>query len=89
MRLIDADAMLERLEEWNTKDKIDKALYNFAWLRVMEQPTAYDIERVCEEPDRAKYPFNLFDVGGWCSVDESILKADMVESIVRRGGIDG
>lgn len=30
MRLIDADLVLKRLEEWNTSDKMDKALYNFA-----------------------------------------------------------
>lgn len=39
MRLIDADAMLKRLESWNTKDRMDKALYNFAHMRIMEQPT--------------------------------------------------
>lgn len=49
MRLIDADEMLERLEEWNTSDTMDKALYNFAWHRIMEQPTAYDVDKVCEE----------------------------------------
>ena len=49
MRLIDADAMLERLESWNTKDEMDRALYNFAWHRIMEQPTAYDVSKVIEE----------------------------------------
>ena len=39
MRLIDADAMLARLEEWNTSDSTDKALYNFTLHRVLEQPT--------------------------------------------------
>ena len=39
MRLIDADAMLARLEEWNTSDSIDKALYNFTLNRILEQPT--------------------------------------------------
>lgn len=39
MRLIDADAMLARLEKWNTSDSIDKALYNFALHRILEQPT--------------------------------------------------
>lgn len=37
MRLIDADLVLKRLEEWNTSDKMDKALYNFARNRIVEQ----------------------------------------------------
>ena len=39
MRAIDADAMLARLEEWNTSDSTDKALYNFTLQRILEQPT--------------------------------------------------
>lgn len=39
MRAIDADAMLARLEEWNTSDPTDKALYNFTLNRILEQPT--------------------------------------------------
>lgn len=38
-RAIDADAMLVRLEEWNTSDPTDKALYNFTLNRIQEQPT--------------------------------------------------
>ena len=38
-RLIDADEMLKRLEEWNTDDGMDRALYNFALHRIIEQPT--------------------------------------------------
>lgn len=39
MRLIDAEAMMKRLEEWNTNDSIDKALYNFTLCRINEQQT--------------------------------------------------
>jgi hypothetical protein len=46
MRTIDADAMLARLEEWNTSDSTDKALYNFTLHRILEQPTI--------EPQRKK-----------------------------------
>ena len=49
MRMIDADKMLERLEVWNTSDNTDKALYNFAWNRIAEQPTAYDVNKVIEQ----------------------------------------
>ena len=51
MRMIDADKMLERLEVWNTSDNTDKALYNFAWNRIAEQPTAYDVNKVIEQLD--------------------------------------
>ena len=46
MRAIDGDAMLARLEEWNTSDSTDKALYNFTLHRILEQPTI--------EPERKK-----------------------------------
>ena len=60
MRLIDADAMLARLEEWNTSDSTDKALYNFTLHRILEQPTieperkdalekAVAVEAICDE----------------------------------------
>ena len=39
MRLIDADALMERLKAWDTNDATDKGLYNFALNRVLEAPT--------------------------------------------------
>ena len=39
MRPIDADSMIKRLQEWNTEDAMDKALYNFCLCRILEQPT--------------------------------------------------
>lgn len=54
MRLLDADKMIERLAVWNTSDKMDKAHYNFTRLRVMEQPTAYDVGKVCEQLERLR-----------------------------------
>lgn len=56
MRLIDADAMLARLEEWNTSDSTDKALYNFTLHRILEQPTI--------EPQRKKGKWVGYD-GDW------------------------
>ena len=44
-RYIDADAILERLEAWHTSNETDKALYNFAVMRINEQPTADVIEK--------------------------------------------
>lgn len=56
-------------------------------LILKNQPTAYDVDKVCEELESAVHPYCLFDVEG-CDIDEVCLKADMVESIVRRGGVD-
>lgn len=55
MRLIDADAMLERLQEWNTSDDMDKALYRFTLDRIIEQPTAFDVDKVAAQLDREKF----------------------------------
>ena len=37
--LISREAMIKRLQEWNRNDATDKALYNFAMNRLIEQPT--------------------------------------------------
>ena len=76
MRLIDADLVLKRLEEWNTSDKMDKALYNFARNRIVEQPTAYNIDKVVEQLE--DYLFEKYCVEG----DSEI------ERIVKGGGVD-
>jgi hypothetical protein len=54
MRLIDAGRLIKRLEQWNTNYAIDKAMYNFAMNRIMEQPIAYDVEEVVKELEHLK-----------------------------------
>ena len=48
MRAIDADAMIDRLKKWDTKDKTDKALYNFTLGRINEQPTIKPVIIPCD-----------------------------------------
>ena len=55
MRLINADAMIDRLKEWDTEDEVDKALYNFTLNRINEQPTVNVQLEITEE-----------DVREWC-----------------------
>ena len=55
MRLIDADAMIDRLKKWDTKDNTDKALYSFTLNRINEQPTVNVQSEITEE-----------DVREWC-----------------------
>ena len=73
MRPIDADAMFARLEEWNTSDSIDKALYNFTLHRILEQPTI--------EPERKKGKWvadekRFGDDGYHCDQCGAILEGD-------------
>lgn len=63
-RLIDADAMLKRLEAWNTHDKMDKALYNFARKRVLEQPVVNEWIPVSERlPEEGQLILEYYQFG--------------------------
>ena len=72
MRTIDADAMIDRLKEWDTKDKTDKALYNFILNRINEQPTIQPKKgRWLEDKGQQTLMQNLIEMGEvWrvCSV---------------------
>ena len=88
MRMIDADKMLERLEVWNTSDNTDKALYNVAWNRIAEQPTAYDVEKVIKQLEsEASHCASFFD--GYYTDDYERGKFEAYNEaveIVKKGG---
>ena len=77
--LISRSELLKRLEEWNTSDETDKALYNFAFHRIIEQPTAYDIDKVVEEIEKANQ--------GCCNYCGCDLYSDDAIEIVKQGVI--
>lgn len=81
-RYIDAERLIKRLQEWNTRDTNDKALYNFAMNRIIEQPTAYDVDKVVEELKDAVH-FIRTDKG----IVGTISPATAIE-IVRKGGVE-
>ena len=81
--LIIRSELLKRLEEWNTSDKTDKALYNFALHRIIEQPTAYDIDKVVEELEEKARTVNV--IGYW-TIYEAINK-DVAIKIVKKSGV--
>lgn len=93
MRLIDADLVLKRLEEWNTSDKMDKALYNFARNRIVEQPTAYNIDKVVEQLEEIKRMMES-NISPDCfreeciEADYTICLAGKVIEIVKGGGTE-
>ena len=88
--MIDADKMLERLEVWNTSDNTDKALYNFAWNRIAEQPTAYDVEKVIKQLEsEASHCASFFD--GYYTDDYERGKFEAYNEaaeIVKKGGAE-
>ena len=88
-RLIDADEMTKRLQEWNRNDDIDKALYNFAMHRIIEQPTAFDVEAVVKEVQDIGTRFcTTIHCNNECENCDhgSIMKA--VIDVVRKGGAE-
>ena len=93
-RLIDADEMTKRLQEWNRNDDIDKALYNFAMSRIIEQPIAYDVEEVVKELGELKKEQKLIVRPSREKKDSvdivrtiEYVKFDDVMEIVRKGGV--
>lgn len=93
-RLIDADEMTKRLQEWNRNDDIDKALYNFAMHRITEQPTAFDVEAVVKELGELKKEQKLIVRPSREKKDSvdivrtiEYVKFDDVMEIVRKGGV--
>ena len=78
LRLIDAKRLIKSLEDWNRNDDMDKALYNFAMNRVIEQPTAYDVEAVVKQIEDASVELYGF---------AKVVGLDKVIELVRNGGV--
>lgn len=86
--LISRSELLKRLEEWNTSDETDKALYNFTLRRIIEQPTAYSVDKVVEELEERQQEYlegfvlhennELYGVA--CGLGDAI-------KIVKQGGV--
>ena len=81
--LISRSELLKRLKEWNTSDETDKALYNFAFHRIIEQPTAYDIDKVVDELEEKARTVNVIGCG---TIFEAINK-DVAIKIVKQGSV--
>ena len=98
--LISRSELLKRLEEWNTSDETDKALYNFALNIIIEQPTAYSVDKVVEElEERADFLKDCTKYGNknakqqaesyntMMMYEVADLVDDLIE-IVKNGGVD-
>lgn len=99
MRLIDADMLIEEIEKIaleveqqtqgrrNGKTLAQGILFGFGAMRktVLEQPTAYDPDKVVVQLENLK-TINV-DIGFGTTV--STLRKDVVMEIVKAGGTDG
>lgn len=83
MRLIDADALVERLEkshEYHARTSREEVLL-FRDIRIInEQPTAYDVDAVVEQLDKASYEADCL------GATVKYLNFDDTVHIVRAGG---
>ena len=70
MELISKEALIKRLKEWNTNDSMDKALYNFALNRVIEQPTVEAVPVVHGEWTDDQYVWECNKCGSWFEVTQ-------------------
>lgn len=87
MRLIDADALVKRLEkshEYHAKTSREEVLL-FRDIRIInEQPTAYDLDKVVERLKKVSYErFGNTGMGG-----EIVVNLDDAIEIVKAGGKD-
>ena len=85
MRLIDADALIKDLSYLYTKNHIPVDMRARETLStVMEQPTAYDVDKVVEQLKNVSYErFGNAGMGG-----ENVVNLEDAIEIVKAGGID-
>lgn len=81
MRLIDADNLIEAMKKIETEYENEMACPSWwsALVAISEQPTAYDIDKVVEEIEKANQ--------GCCNYCGCDLYSDDVIEIVKQGGV--
>lgn len=86
MRLIDADALIKDLGYLYTKNHIPVDMRSREILStVMEQPTAYDVDKVVKEINEWTFNANI-DVGGGKVMNHNLIVRDIAIEIVKAGG---
>lgn len=88
MRLIDAEKLVESLQEWDTPES--KSLYNFAIERIIRQPIVFDTDKVesrlTERAQESAGDFSEFQDGYYAGMEAGFRQAIQ---IVKGGGVDG
>ena len=78
MRLIDADAFLERFEAM-CETKTDSVIAMVLRGALVDEPTAYDVDKVVEQLEEFRDEMKMFGCDG--------LLSDLIE-VVKGGGVD-
>lgn len=82
MRLIDADALIEKLQRNSAFGMVRNAADKNVYEIIAEQPTAYDIEKVAAELEEYEQGrLEMYDWQGQSAVSDAI-------DIVRKGGVE-
>lgn len=84
MRLIDADALIEKLQRNSAFGMVRNAADKNVYEIIAEQPTAYDVEKVVEELDKAE---SVKTFGSLNSGNRLIPVKDAI-NIVKAGGVE-
>lgn len=86
MRLIDADTLIKNLSYLYTKNHIPVDMRAKEILTtIMEQPTAYDVDKVVKEINEWTFNANI-DVGGGKVMNHNLIVRDIAIEIVKAGG---
>lgn len=86
MRLIDADTLIKDLSYLYTKNHIPVDMRAKEILTtIMEQPTAYDVDKVVKEINEWTFNANI-DVGGGKVMNHNLIVRDIAIEIVKAGG---
>lgn len=89
MRLIDADTLIKDLSYLYTKNHIPVDMRARKTLStVMEQPTAYNVDKVVKEINEWTFNANI-DVCDGTVMNHDLIVRDTAIEIVKAGGIDG
>ena len=84
-RLIDADALIKEFDP--NGERLDPILVRS---RIVQQPTAYDVEKVVAELGEASHwEEPTFDEDGYCNYDSwEVVYTDKAIDMVKRGGVE-
>lgn len=89
MRLIDADTLIKDLSYLYTKNHIPVDMRARKTLStVMEQPTAYNVDKVVKEINERTFNANI-DIGDGTVMNHNLIVRDTAIEIVKASGIDG
>ena len=86
MRLIDADALIKDLGYLYTKNHVPVDMRAKETLTtIMEQPTAYDVDKVVKEINEWTFNANI-DIGDGTVMNHNLIVRDIAIEIVKAGG---